>query len=347
MKKLAAFALALFMLALSGCGGGKDTEGPSSGGGSGIGGVLSGLRGGRELRMNVAADGDSVWLTAANTFQTLIEERTEGRYRVRIYTGEQDAAEGVEALFSGEIDLDLRSLMDLQGGEPRLAAAVMPWLFTSETVDETLFRGPGKESLFSVLRERGVEPLALGENGFLQFTNNLRPVSAPEDLRGLRVWVRSEGVEADFFRLMGAEPVVLGSTEGFAALQSGDLDGQENALDTIRAGDVHLIQRYLTVWDGSYDPICLCVSGKIWDELSETDRTVFRTAAQEACTAEIAAVRQLREELIGEFEESGVEVTVLSESQKDAFRSAVSPLYDTWRAPVGDALFADFGVVFS
>ena len=42
--------------------------------------------------MNVTLSDSSVWQVAANVFKERIEERTEGRYRVRIYPNEQLSA---------------------------------------------------------------------------------------------------------------------------------------------------------------------------------------------------------------------------------------------------------------
>ena len=344
MKKLACLALAVLMLALSGCGG-------KSGG---IGRVLSGVTGsrGRELRMNVTMPETSVWMVAANTFKEQVETRTNGRYTVTIFPNEQlsggDVTKGVENLFNGEVELDLHSIADMQSCEERLAVVSMPWLFPNgySSVDEILFNGPGKEALFNLIRNRGAEPLALGENGFWQITNNRGPVSVSADLDGLRVRVPDNTMLEEFFRLLGADPVVVNWPAALDVLVDGYLDGQANALDAIQSSEIHKVQRYLTLWYCVYDPLCLSVSNAVWDSLSESDRGIFRTAAEEACRAEIAASRALDGPSIGEISDSGVEVTALTGAEFLEFQSRTAALYDTWRGRIGDPLFAAFGYAF-
>ena len=308
--------------------------------------------GGRELRMNVTLSDSSVWQVAANVFRELVEERTEGRYRVRIYSGEQlsggDVKKGVENLFSGACDLDLHALTDMQSAEAKLAVVSMPWLFANgdDSVDELLFNGAGKESLFALIRERGAQPLALGESGFRQLTNDARSVSAPEDLAGLRVQVPAGSVEESLFHALDAQTIPANGDGMFAALQNGIADGQENTLDAIRSGRLHLVQRFLTLWNCSYDPICLSVSQKVWDSLSETDQAIFREAAEEACAAEVTACRTARSETLDAIAASGVEVTELTQGEIQAFREQAASVYAQWRDVIGDDLFSVFGYAF-
>ena len=134
--------------------------------------------------------------------------------------------------------------------------------------------------------------------------------------------------------------------ETFPLLQSDSLDGQENSLDTIYSAQVHAVQKYTTIWNCVYDPVCLSASAALWESLSEDDRAIFRACAEEACKAEITASRAAEQNLIQTFEDSGVEVTVLSRTQTESFREVCAPLYSQWRERIGDDLFADFGVRF-
>lgn len=334
MKTIQTTTLALSALlmigVLSGCGGGGGTMG-------------------RELRMNVTTSESSVWQTAANTFKELVEERTEGRYQIVIYPDEQlsngDESWGVQNILNGDTDLDIHAVSVLEQYEERLAVLSLPWLFSGgyESVDQTLFSGGGRDAVLRLIRNIGVEPLALGENGFRQLTNNVRSIASPADMRGLKFRVPENEVYASVIRALGGVPTALNWSETLPALASDQLDGQENTLDTIRSGQVHQVQKYLTVWNCVYDPICLSVSSALWTELGEEDRAIFRTAAEEACAAEIAASRTETENLLEEFAVSGVEVTEPGEIQLQQFRDLTASVYDEWRDRIGAELLDAFG----
>ncbi len=300
----------------------------------------------RTLKMNVAAPDGSVWGAAAETFAQTLEEDSGGHWRVEIAYAptDGDAAQALERLLDGKADVDLRSVTDLQSREARLSAFSLPWLFADcQDADRRLLNGPGGEAVCEWIRAIGVEPLALAENGFLQATNDRRPISAPADFRGLTIRVSGNPQEAALFEAFGAEPVAANWDETFSALQDGDIDGQQNALDAIRLAQVDCVQRYLTVWNACYDPLCLSVSAQLWEKLSEKDRELFQTAAREACAAEIAASRAREAEILSEIRVEGVQVTELTQRQIQEFQAAATPLYDAWRETHGAETLSALG----
>ncbi|MBQ9493967.1 MAG: TRAP transporter substrate-binding protein DctP [Oscillibacter sp.] len=309
---------------------------------SGCGGKL----GAKTLKMNVSAAQDTVWSVAADTFAQLVEENTDGRWRVELSYADstEESVRTLERLLDGKADADLRSVSDLQGREERLSVLSLPWLFTDyQDVDRRLFNGSGGETVRNLIRAAGLEPLALAENGFRQVSNDRRPIAAPADFRGLTVRAGNEALESALFTAFGAEPVRMDWDETFPALRDGDVQGQQNTPEMIRSAQVDRVQRYLTVWNSVYDPLCLSVSAQLWAELSEEDKEAFYAAAREACAAEIAASRARDAEILSGFRFSGVQVTVLTPSQIRAFRTAAEPLYDLWRENYGTEPLAALG----
>ena len=169
--------------------------------------------------MNVTTSESSVWMVAANTFKEMVEEGTEGRYVVNIYPNEQlssgDMVKGCEMLFTGVTDLDIHSAINMTGFEEKLTVVTMPWLFTNgyDSVDEVLFNGEGGEYLKDLIRAKGAEPLGLAENGFRQITNNVRPITSPDDLKGLKIRTPAITMYVDLFKLLGADPTSLSDAD--------------------------------------------------------------------------------------------------------------------------------------
>lgn len=302
-------------------------------------GTLTGCGGTKKLYLRVGAPEESVWLVAAETFRENLKARTDGRYNVVVVAGTD----------GGRTDVELESVAKLAERAEGLSIVSVPWLFPDgyNSVDSLLLsEGPGQESVFSLIRSTGAEPLALGENGFLQFTSDVRPISVPSDLEGLKLRVPFDGPASSLLNFLGAETTALNESAAFSLLQDAELDGQAATLDAIRSSRSYLVQRYLTLWNCAYDPICLSVSGDVWGRLSEEDKTAFRTAAQEACTAEIAAARAMYEDTLTEFRESGTEVTELDTAQIAAFRTMAGPAWTECREELGDEAFAVFGYYF-
>ncbi len=305
-----------------------------------------------DLKLSLTPGDTSVWMVAVNSFKEEVEEKTEGRYTISVYPSEQlaggDLVKGVEMLLTGSTDIALNSVMNTSSFDPRLSVLSMPWLFTNgyEDVDSYFFEGEGGEAIKEIFTELGAVPLALGDNGFRQITNNVREIAAPEDLDGLKIRTPANAMYIDLFTQFGADPVSMNFSEVYTALQNGTIDGQENPYDTIKSAQIQEVSKYLTEWNYSYDSFVLSLSSKLWESLSDEDKEIFKTAAENAVALEIQTARDRGDVISKEFEEQGVQITKLDESQIQAFKEAAAPIYESYRETVGEELFAKFGYTF-
>src|SRR5699024_3043110 len=171
----------------------------------------------------------------------------------------------------------------------------------------------------------------VGESGMRQLTNTHRPIHTPEDMEGLKFRIPGFGMYTDLYRQIGANPTTMPFGEVFTALQQGAIDGQENPIDVIYSANLQEVQPYLTLWDYSYDPLILGVNKDLFDSLSSEDQKLVTRLAREANEFQIEKNRDREEKLIGELEDSGMEVNTLSAEEKDAFRAKLSPIYSEYR----------------
>jgi tripartite ATP-independent transporter DctP family solute receptor len=305
-----------------------------------------------ELKLSLTPSESSIWMVAANSFKEEIEEKTEGRYTVSIYPSEQlaggDLVKGVEMLLTGSTDIAMNSVMNMSSFDSRLTVTSMPWLFSEgyDSVDEYVFNGEGADAIKEIVSELGAVPLALGDNGFRQITNNKNAIAAPEDLDGLKIRTPANSMYIELFREFGADPTSMNFSEVYTALQNGTIDGQENPIDTINSARIQEVSEYLTIWNYSYDLFVLSLSENVWNSLSEEDQEIFQTAADNACQKEIEQYRENEATLLEEFKGTGLEITELTDEQIQAFQDAAAPVYETYKDEIGEDLFAKFGYTF-
>lgn len=340
MKKkwFAGIMSVVMMCSMVGCGGGSDASNAADG--EAI-----------ELKMSYTTSETSVWRVACEEFARLVEEGTDGRYKVSIYANDQLAGgamdQGTQMILDGTVDIDLRSLTCYTNYEPKLYAVGMPWLFTdNEDVDAKLFNGEGGQMVKDLIDPLGIKVLALGENGFRSITNNKHAITSLEDMKGLKIRVPATSIWVDTIKQLGADPTVMTFSEVFTALQQGAIDGQENPTDPIVSGKIYEVQNYLTKWNYAYDCVVMSCSEKLWDSLSEEDKAVFQDAANKAATAEIEASREADEANFKLMEDNGVTITELTEEEMNVFKEAVAPVYDTYREQITDEVLKAFGYTF-
>ncbi len=306
------------------------------------------------LKMNVTTSEASVWQVAARGFKKEVEEKTGGRYKIQIYSNEQlssgDQTKGIEMLYNGATDCDLHSTIIHTNVVPRLSVINMPWILPEgyKSADEYFFKkdAPGFAFVKKEIEAKGPHVLAMGEAGFRQITNNVKPITKTSDLSGMKIRIPAIAILVDVFRTFNADPTQMPYSECFTALQQGAIDGQENPYDTIRAAKIEEVQKYMTVWDYVYDPLVLSVSDRTWKRLSEEDRKIFTEAAQHACAEEIKASRSLDSQIVKEFKDKGLTINELTPEMRKEMKAAMKPVYDKYKDKFGVDAFKTFGYTF-
>ncbi len=299
-----------------------------------------------ELRMSVILGTNSDWYRGAVRFGELLETRSGGRWRVRVFPHAQLAG-GVqrtelEMVQSGVIDCSLESTILLSLIDPRMSVPSLPWLFPDYTSARAALDGPLGRELLNGLEEKGMVGLACGANGFRQITNSRGPIRTPDDLRDLKVRVPAIRMYIEIFKLLGADPSAMNFGELFTALAQGTMDGQENPVTVIHASRMWEVQKYLTLWNYSYDPIVLCVNRRLWFSLDQPDRALFSECAREAMDYEFGLVVNGEQAALDSLRAKGMTVNALDPVAVERFRALAEPIYRAYEPSIGADLIRRF-----
>ncbi len=298
------------------------------------------------LEMSVTTSESSTWFIAAQKLADDIEDATDGRITIDVFSDEQlsggDSGKTVELLSKGNIDLTFNSTIIYSALDDRFGVASAPFLFNDLDDADAVFNGEGGEMLKEVLREKGVETLGYGENGFRQVTNSKHQIKGPEDVDGLKIRIPGITMYTDLFRELGSDPSTMTFSEVFTALQQGTIDGQENPIDVISSSKLNEVQDYITMWNYSYDPLVLGINKKLFDSLSEEDQELFETLGAEAAEYQVEIAREKEEEQIEELKETGMDFYYPTEEEIEDFRETVQPVYDKYESIWGEDLLEAF-----
>lgn len=295
----------------------------------------------RQLRMSVITNVDHSLYKGAVKFADLVKERTGGKVLISVYPNSQLAGGNitreVDMLREGKIDFSFTSSLIYANLDKRFFASCMPWIFPGNEAADRFLTGPVGHRILGMAREYGIEGLALGENGFRQITNSLHPIRTPEDLRGLRIRVPSE-MYAVVYRALGAEPTVMTWPGVYKALQERALDGQENPVGVTVAYRVYDVQKYMTVWNYSYDTYLLGANQKVFESFDPHTRQIVREAAREATTYQVRLARETARAQEEMLKEKGMEVTRLTPEEIAVFRSRMEAAYGEYETVMGKDL---------
>ncbi len=292
-------------------------------------------------RVNVSynvAEGSS-WDKGAQLFKKLVEERSNGDYKVSLHPNAamangNDRVE-MEMTQAGSIQFLIKSTTWLTGLDPKFQVLGLPWLFPDHATANKVMDGPAGDQLMKTLDSRDLVGLAWGVNGFRQVTNSRQPITQPADLKDLKIRVPGIPLYLSIFKALGANPTTMSFSEVFTALQTGTVDGQENPMSLISSSHFYDVQKYMTIWNYSYDAIALAASARFWNGLSAKDQKMFSDAAHEAMNYERKVVAQEDQDLPAELEKSGMDVTRLNADQLAVFQKALQPVYAEYKQKLG------------
>ena len=299
------------------------------------------------LRLSHNTGDGTTWHKGAERFGELLAERSGGDMTLRVFPNAQlaggDQMRQADMVGRGALDFVMTSAINVTPLVQEMAVFSLPYMYENYAqVDATTAEGGPAEALRDILRDKGIEVLAWGENGFREVTNNTRPIKTPEDMQGLNMRVAGP-MYIDVMNALGANPQQMQWTETLTALQQGVVDGQENPIGAvIIPQQVYEVQKYLTTWHYSYDPIFLGMSKAKFDALDAETQTMMRETAAEAMDYQRQISREGTETGIGFLRDKGMEVHESTPEELNAFREATQPAFDQWAEKVGPELVASF-----
>lgn len=297
----------------------------------------------REYSVSTVLSDAFPWGQAAAKWAELVEERSEGRIKLKVYPNAQlvsgDQTREFSAMRSGLIDMAVGSTINWSPQVPEVNLFSLPFLMPDNAAVDAITTGKAGEMVFKAIEKRGVMPLAWAENGFREISNSHGPISQPADLKGLKVRVVGSPLFLDTFNALGANPTQMSWTDALPALTTGAVDGQENPLavfDVARADRAS--QKHLTLWHYMNDPLIFGVSQRLWKTLSADDQQLLKQAAHDAGQWEIEKSRTELAATLDAIRERGVEVTELTPEQHQAFVAATQSVYEKWIPRIGKEL---------
>ena len=165
----------------------------------------------------------------------LINEKTNGAVKLDVFGnsqlgGERDLIEGLQL---GSVQVTCVSTAPLSGFTDMFLVFDLPFIFeTTEQARAVMDSEVGEQILHSV-DEQGLVGLAWFENGFRNVTNNVKPVTVPDDLKGIKIRTMENPIHMAAFKVMGADPTPMAMGDVFTALQQGTIDAEENPVPIV------------------------------------------------------------------------------------------------------------------
>ncbi len=286
----------------------------------------------QKIQLVMAVNGTDTQIDSkvANKFAELVAAESNGNVTISVYPNDQlasgNATKGIEMLAVGAVDLAAYATSVMAALDEQIGIATIPYTFNNYEEAKQVIDTSGGKYYEKLLANKGITYLGSFHNGFRQISNNKHEIRTPEDVQGLKIRVPGGEVYMDFFSTLGADPIAMSWSEVFTAIQQGTIDGQENGVSITKSAKMNEVQKYITIWNYSYENDLFVANSKIWNTLEPKTQELLRQKAKEACNWGRQQVENEEEGIIAEFEADAINVTRLTPEELNVFKTAVQPV---------------------
>ena len=278
-----------------------------------------------KIKVGVVTKPGSAQNIAAEKFKELIELRSKGEFKVKIY---HSASLGNETEILQQVQMNTIQMGVVTGGpfdtfNPISRVINYPFLFKDNAQADEILDGPLGTQILKSLESSGFKGLSFSENGFRNLTNSKKPVKSPDDIKGLKVRVMASAIHKAIWSALGANPTPM-PWPIYTELEQGVIDGQENPLWVMEVYKFYEIQKYLSLTRHVYSYHIDVASLKWWETLDANDQEMIQTAMYDAAVYQRQDNRSKDAARLKLLEEKGMEI--VENPDIAAFRAKVANL---------------------
>ncbi|HAK17894.1 MAG TPA: TRAP transporter substrate-binding protein DctP [Lachnospiraceae bacterium] len=258
-----------------------------------------------------------------------VNAKTDGHVKVTVYGNGQLGTEKemLEQVVQGTVQ-------GMRGGQfdfsPRLLMFTAPFLTQNRAQVTALLKSDLAKKVCAEAEEStGTVIINLCDaGGYRQFSNNVHEIKKPEDLKGLKM--RTNGMKTiDMtFQQMGASTVSIPYSDLYMGLKTGVADGQENPWVNVVGMKFYEVQKYFTEVNYQFHPDPFYVNAAWWNSLPEKYRDIISECASQMGDYNDQLIDENSEKAKQSIIDSGAQVYVPTDSELEAFKEAVQPVYD-------------------
>ena len=276
-------------------------------------------------------------------FAELVNERTEGRIQIDVYSGGTLYGEetgSIEALQIGDIAFARVSASPVASYVPALNIIQLPYLYRDADHMWQVLNGPIGQDMLAQIQESGsgLVGLAYYDAGSRNFYTKT-PVKSVEDMKGLKIRLQNNAMMVEMVQLLGGNGVTgIGPNEVYSAISQGTIDGAENNWPTYESMGDYEAAPYFTLDGHTRVPEILLASEAVLETLDPADIEIIKECAKETQAYEIEQWN-LREETSREkVVAAGVTVIELPAEEIARFQERMAPIYEEYGAGYEDLI---------
>jgi C4-dicarboxylate-binding protein DctP len=270
---------------------------------------------------------------AAMAFKDHVEKATNGSVKVEIFPAGQFGKDQptMEGLRLGTLEMAVAHDGAIGTVHKPIGVLGIPFLYDNHehawrVYDSAWLQGFSDD----MIKKTGIRMLGLADNGVRHFTNSLRPIQTPADMKGMKMRIQPSPVFKALVESLGASASAIPWGELPTALQQKVVDGQENGVTNILAASLYQHQKFVTLDGHVWSVHGYLINDRFYSGLNNTEKNAVNEGVKKAMAIHRKMTADQDKNAKKILEGVGMQVYVPTAPQIGEFRKLAQPPVRQW-----------------
>ncbi|MBR0094202.1 MAG: TRAP transporter substrate-binding protein DctP, partial [Synergistaceae bacterium] len=201
--------------------------------------------------------------------------------------------------------------------------------------------------LFNRVNRMGITVVGKWTRSFREVTNSKRPITEPDDLKGIVLRVPNNSLYVEFFTACGAVTTPMNFSEVYNALQLNTLDGQENPIDVPYSNKFYEVQKYVSFTNHMADAWVVGINSRVFKGLDEKQQAAIEKAGAEVQQWNVDMMADQDKVALKTLEDNGMVSNPVSAEAQKKFIDVSKSCYEKFKELIKDNKLFDATAAFT
>ncbi|MBI4510897.1 MAG: TRAP transporter substrate-binding protein [Deltaproteobacteria bacterium] len=289
------------------------------------------------MKIATVAPDNTPWSELLKKYKKAVEEKSGGRIKVKVFLGGTlgDENESVIKCKRGQIQAVGASTGAMASQIPEVNVVEIPYLFRNFGEVDYVIDNVLTKPIEEIFPQYGLVFGFWSENGFRQLGTKDKQAKKPADLKGKKMRSQESSIHLDMWKAFGASPVPIPPTEVLTALQTGTVDGFDQAVLYAIAASWYKSVKYFTVSNHIYQAAIIAFNKEWFEKLPPDLQKILVDEGRTLQAKGRKAVRKIIPDLLAVLQGENIQVYELTDAEKKVFEQASLPARSSFRKTQG------------
>lgn len=289
---------------------------------------------------------ESSYYSYIQVFKQMVENKSGGRIAVQTFPNNQlgDLPSMLDQAVKGTIQMTAGQNTGLFATyAPNIQALDIPYVFRDTEVALKVLNGElGAKLSQELIEKAGIRIISYLPTSFRNFITNKKQIRVAADVKGLKIRTMEVPIHIKMMESLGANPTVISFAELYTAMQTGVVDGHEQAPYTVLMNKLEEVADYYTLDGHILNSNAVSINEKFFQSLSKEDQRIILSSARAAQQAMLGVIKAKEVQDLAKIAAAGVEIYQPTPEELEGFKEATQKsVIDMLKLEMDEAIISE------